>query len=49
MSENAMDSENINKPAPDKAKPKGARKSVKKYGRWFCRVARAPKPAKLTP
>jgi hypothetical protein len=30
MSENAIDSDNISKLAPDTAKPKGARKSVKK-------------------
>jgi hypothetical protein len=30
MSENAIDSENTNKPAPDEAKPKGARKACKK-------------------
>jgi len=30
MSENAIDSENIGKPAPDTAKPKGARKAGKK-------------------
>ena len=30
MSENAIDSENIGKPAPDPAKPKGARKAGKK-------------------
>ena len=30
MSENAIDSENISKPAPDEAKPKGPRKSAKK-------------------
>src|SRR5712675_51318 len=30
MSENAVDSENISKPAPDTAKPKGARKPAKK-------------------
>jgi hypothetical protein len=35
MSENAIDSENVSKPAPDTAKPKGARKPAKK-----------PKPAK---
>ena len=29
MSENAIDSENIGKPAPDTAKPKGARKAKK--------------------
>ena len=29
MSENAIDSENISKPAPDTAKPKGARKAKK--------------------
>jgi hypothetical protein len=38
MSENAIDSENTNKPAPDAAKPKGARKAknakpAKKAGR----------------
>src|SRR5579859_4424232 len=30
MSENAIDSENMSKPAPDSAKPKGARKPTKK-------------------
>jgi hypothetical protein len=30
MSESAIDSENISKPAPDTAKPKGARKASKK-------------------
>jgi len=30
MSENAIDNENISKPAPDAAKPKGARKAAKK-------------------
>jgi Protein of unknown function (DUF3489) len=30
MSENAIDSETTSKPAPDSAKPKGARKTVKK-------------------
>jgi Protein of unknown function (DUF3489) len=30
MSENGIDSGNISKPAPDKAKPKGARKPAKK-------------------
>ena len=30
MSENVIDSENISKPAPDTAKPKGARKPTKK-------------------
>ena len=30
MSENAIDSENISKPAPDAAKPKGARKPARK-------------------
>jgi hypothetical protein len=30
MSENAIDSENISKPAPEQAKPKGARKPGKK-------------------
>jgi hypothetical protein len=30
MSENAIDSENLSKPAPDTAKPKGARKAGKK-------------------
>ena len=30
MSENAIDSENISKSAPDAAKPKGARKGGKK-------------------
>jgi hypothetical protein len=30
MSENAIDSENTNKPASDTAKPKGARKAAKK-------------------
>ena len=30
MSENAIDSENISKPAPDAAKPKGAHKPAKK-------------------
>jgi hypothetical protein len=30
VSENAIDSNNISKPAPDTAKPKGARKPAKK-------------------
>jgi hypothetical protein len=30
MSENAIDKENISKPAPDTVKPKGARKAGKK-------------------
>ena len=30
MSENAIDSENVSEPAPDAAKPKGARKPAKK-------------------
>ena len=30
MSENAIDSENARQPAPDTAKPKGARKAGKK-------------------
>jgi hypothetical protein len=33
MSENAIDSENTSKPAPDTAKPKGARKAAKKAKR----------------
>lgn len=33
MSENAIDSENTSKPAPDAAKPKGTHKPVKKAKR----------------
>ena len=43
MSENAIDSEN-SKPAPDTAKPKGARKAGKK-GKPAKKVSRAKKAA----
>jgi hypothetical protein len=43
MSENAIDSENTSKPAPDTAKPKGARK-VKK-AKPAKKAARGKKPA----
>ena len=44
MSENAIDSENISKPAPDTAKPNGARKPAKK-GTLAKKAARAKKAA----
>jgi hypothetical protein len=44
MSENAIDSENIGKPAPDTAKPKGARKAAKK-AKPAKKASRAKKPA----
>jgi hypothetical protein len=44
MSENAIDSENTSKPAPDMAKPKGARKPAKK-AKPTKKVSRAKKPA----
>jgi hypothetical protein len=44
MSENAIDSENISKPAPDPAKPKGARKLTKK-AKPAKKAGRARKPA----
>ena len=44
MSENAIDSENISKPAPDIAKPKGARKPTKK-AKPAKKAGRAKKPA----
>jgi hypothetical protein len=43
MNENAIDSESISKPAPDTAKPKGARKAGKKA--TAKRATRAKKPA----
>ena len=46
MSENAIDSNNISKPAPDTEKPKGARKATKK-AKSAKKAARAKKgPAK---
>ena len=44
MSENAIDSGNISKPAPDTAKPNGARKAVKK-AKATKKSARAKKTA----
>jgi hypothetical protein len=44
MSENAIDSETISKPAPDSAKPKGARKAAKK-AKPVKKTGRAKKPA----
>jgi hypothetical protein len=44
MSENAIDSENTSKPAPDTPKPKGARKPVKK-ARPAKKASRAKKVA----
>jgi hypothetical protein len=44
MSENAIDSENTSKPAPDVAKPRGARKPTKK-AKPAKKTARAKKPA----
>jgi hypothetical protein len=44
MSENANDRENISKPTPDTAKPKGARKAGKK-AKAAKKAARAKKPA----
>jgi len=42
MSDNAIDSENISKPTPDTAKPKGARKAGKKVAK---KARAAKKPA----
>jgi hypothetical protein len=44
MSENAIDSENTSKPAPDAGKPKGARKAGKK-AKPTKKAGRAKKPA----
>jgi hypothetical protein len=44
MSENAIDSETISKPASDPAKPKGARKAAKK-AKPAKKTGRAKKPA----
>jgi hypothetical protein len=44
MSENAIDSENISKQAPDTAKPKGVRKAGKK-AKPAKKAARAKRPA----
>ena len=44
MSENAIDSENVSKPAPGTAKPKGARKAGKK-AKPTKKASRAKKPA----
>jgi hypothetical protein len=45
MSENAIDSESISKPAPDTARPKGVRKARKK-AKAAKKAARAKKAAK---
>jgi hypothetical protein len=44
MSENSIESENISKPAPDSAKPKGTRKSGKK-AKTAKKASQAKKPA----